>query len=290
MQVPVISWHAMTKKYLDSVRRTLSRRRGSLERSRMALVEFIAAQLDLAEGKFDAAEARLLEAGRLTKSERSARTHIEINLPLFGLYREIGDSKRAVELARDWLKRMGIWEGMDTSQDFSVYAWRTLLHEGAMTRAEFAKKRTEWLMAPRQIEPNKQLGAWVRAYVSGINNKEEADEALAAMTSVPQAPLEQYVRVEPGEIAKVYFLAGIYDKALSGLRLATNRCGEFRNPTWFIQLRLALGQTLEKTGDKIGACESYRYVLDRWGHAQPRSVTAEKAEALAKALNCPVEG
>ncbi len=27
MQVPVISWHAMTKKYLDSVRRTLSRRR-----------------------------------------------------------------------------------------------------------------------------------------------------------------------------------------------------------------------------------------------------------------------
>jgi hypothetical protein len=47
-----------------------------------------------------------------------------------------------------------------------------------------------------------------------------------------------------------------------------------------------LGEALEQTGDKAGACEAYGVVLDRWDHAKPRSVTVDKARARVKALGC----
>ena len=50
---------------------------------------------------------------------------------------------------------------------------------------------------------------------------------------------------------------------------------------------LSIGLALEQKGDKEGACAAYASVLDRLGNAKPRSVTAEKAKAHAKALGCP---
>ena len=40
-------------------------------------------------------------------------------------------------------------------------------------------------------------------------------------------------------------------------------------------------------GRRNEACAAYAVVLARWGHAKPRSLTAEKASALARALGCP---
>jgi hypothetical protein len=45
--------------------------------------------------------------------------------------------------------------------------------------------------------------------------------------------------------------------------------------------RLMLGQALEAKGDKAGACEAYRYILDRWKNPRPRSITVEQARESA---------
>jgi serine/threonine-protein kinase len=49
---------------------------------------------------------------------------------------------------------------------------------------------------------------------------------------------------------------------------------------------LDLGAALEAKADRAGACDAYRMVVDRWGQARPRSVTAEHARARAVALAC----
>jgi hypothetical protein len=54
-----------------------------------------------------------------------------------------------------------------------------------------------------------------------------------------------------------------------------------------MQTKLLLGQALEQTGDKAGACEAYAYVKRRWKNAKPRSVSLEKALDRSKALDCP---
>jgi serine/threonine-protein kinase len=51
--------------------------------------------------------------------------------------------------------------------------------------------------------------------------------------------------------------------------------------------RFLLGQMLEQTSDRDGACAQYASILARWGNAKPRSVTADRARARSKALACP---
>ena len=57
-------------------------------------------------------------------------------------------------------------------------------------------------------------------------------------------------------------------------------------PVRYVRAFWFLGQALERTGEISGACEAYASVIDRWGNASPRSVTAEQARARMKALGC----
>jgi serine/threonine-protein kinase len=52
------------------------------------------------------------------------------------------------------------------------------------------------------------------------------------------------------------------------------------------QVQLVLGEALASAGRRDEACAAYRVVLGRWGHARPRSVTADRARTLAQALGC----
>lgn len=49
---------------------------------------------------------------------------------------------------------------------------------------------------------------------------------------------------------------------------------------------LLRGRVDEDAGDKTSACSHYAKILERWGHAKPRSVTAEEARSRLKALGC----
>jgi hypothetical protein len=50
--------------------------------------------------------------------------------------------------------------------------------------------------------------------------------------------------------------------------------------------RLWLGEAREQQGNQAAACDAYAHVLQRWGHASPRSVTADEARRRSDALGC----
>jgi serine/threonine-protein kinase len=63
-------------------------------------------------------------------------------------------------------------------------------------------------------------------------------------------------------------------------------CRALEFPVEHTQAHAWLGQAREAKGDKAGACAAYQGVLERWGRAKPRSVTAEMATKRAKLLGC----
>jgi eukaryotic-like serine/threonine-protein kinase len=71
------------------------------------------------------------------------------------------------------------------------------------------------------------------------------------------------------------------------LREVVVPCSLLDDPFLHTRAELWLGQALEDTGDKPAACAAYRVVLDRWGGASPRSVTADTAARRVAALQCP---
>ena len=58
------------------------------------------------------------------------------------------------------------------------------------------------------------------------------------------------------------------------------------HPFETVRADLALGQLHEQAGDTAAACARYARVLERWGHARPRSVTADEARMRATKLGC----
>jgi serine/threonine-protein kinase len=48
-----------------------------------------------------------------------------------------------------------------------------------------------------------------------------------------------------------------------------------------------LGHARAAKHDTAGACAAYRVVLERWGNAKPRSVTADDVRKRARALSGP---
>lgn len=83
----------------------------------------------------------------------------------------------------------------------------------------------------------------------------------------------------------MYLLLDRVDEALPYLRSGAESCPVKAGSPW-IPSWLHHGRGLEKKGVKEGACRAYGRVLDRWGHAKPKSVTADEARARAKALRC----
>ncbi len=84
----------------------------------------------------------------------------------------------------------------------------------------------------------------------------------------------------------VYLLAGKPGEALPYLKRAVAACADFDAVLAHTRAALDLGHALEATNDPKGACDAYAKVLARWGHAKPRSVTADEARARSKALGC----
>jgi serine/threonine-protein kinase len=76
------------------------------------------------------------------------------------------------------------------------------------------------------------------------------------------------------------------DDALPYLQRAARSCVALEVPFEHTQVQLVLGQALAARGRRDEACAALGVVLARWGHARPRSVTADRARELAQSLGC----
>ncbi|WP_394829976.1 hypothetical protein [Pendulispora albinea] len=75
-------------------------------------------------------------------------------------------------------------------------------------------------------------------------------------------------------------------RAIPLLEKGARACQGLEYASLHVRTHLWLGMANEKAGDVAAACRAYRFVLDRWGHAKPRSVTAREAERRSRALKC----
>jgi hypothetical protein len=92
------------------------------------------------------------------------------------------------------------------------------------------------------------------------------------------------------------FVSMFLDEAVPVLERLTRSCRVFDHDLAldatleaslkYLHDQLLLGQAHEARGDKTGACRAYALVIERWGRARPRSVTAAHAADRIRALGC----
>jgi serine/threonine protein kinase/tetratricopeptide (TPR) repeat protein len=242
------------------------------------------AKLDIDAGQFARAELRAVEGNHLIRSDRNAAIHAQYAALFVQIDQETGRPRDAAKVADDYLKRQDVWQSSEDARVPTMLMLRTSLHAGAVSREAFAKQRDEWVAKGQNAHSTDPGRVWVAAYVSGIEQPEEAAEALKALAKLPPGSPSQATRRNFGvEIGRMYLLAGRVSEALPLLRSENQACagpGNGHKGSFY------LGQAFEQKGDANGACTAYQAVIDRWGNAKPRSITADRAKARVRALGC----
>lgn len=250
-------------------------------------------QFALLQGRMDEAERRLLEWRKRREKSTLETSQAVLARGLISFYELMNRPKEAAEAADRYLSGRPAWtKGLfydGLYADETLFFMKRKVDGGLASRESFVAERTRWIARwePELDEEMKPL-AWLRAYVELVSTSEDAQEALALM------PAQfKFVEFYGGNVAqgrdamgKMYLLAGRPADAIPHLERVAKDCSTLLQPIPTTLSHYYLGMAREATGDKQGACASYRVVLDRWGQAKPRVPAAEDARARAKALGC----
>jgi eukaryotic-like serine/threonine-protein kinase len=241
------------------------------------------AALAIAMGHFEAAEHDALAAHDIVSSSDEALTHLRVALLLVDIYAETSRPKEAARVAHDYLKRKDAWIRSHRSDEDSISMYWAMFRAKSMSREAFLKKRDAWARAhasdARSISP-------LSSYAGGVETAEEAREALALFPNIKPPPVIWDKGMGLPMLGKLYTLAGRASEAVPMLERTVKSCYALMAPLVHTRASLHLGQALEASDDRQGACAAYASVLARWGNAKPPSVTATKARDRSRALRC----
>jgi hypothetical protein len=162
-----------------------------------------------------------------------------------------------------------------------------LARVGAIDEAQLDRQRADWIAAWRAKTSAAYLGyLWVAGWAKSTSTHDQAEAALRALPEFGAVP--RFVPTFPAHVlvGHTYRLAGRNEEAIAALRRGVAACTLLGEGITTTRGSFDLGQVLESAGDTAGACDAYRVVLARWGHAKPRSVTADRTRARWNALGC----
>jgi serine/threonine-protein kinase len=221
--------------------------------------------------------------------------HYDLTSQLLEIALETGDDAGARRLVSDFLAHSDAWPFealLGHGVDLSLYFARLALPNG-QPPPDFEVQRTAWTQ--RALFAGADRGqVWDYAYASPALTPSEAETALAALPAWgPPSPAPANIDNFFGrmgspeaDLGRVYLLAGQVEQAIEHLTRAVARCDLYTSTLDHLRAALNLGTALEQKGDTKGACDAYGKVLAQWGHAKPKSVTADAARGRAKALGC----
>jgi tetratricopeptide (TPR) repeat protein/predicted Ser/Thr protein kinase len=249
-------------------------------------------RLDELAGDFASASSKLREIHTLLDHETRAHPHGIRASEAAQIGFETGRARDATAAAEDYLERADAWHlegwGFDDDRLAMLSVERA---SGSLSSTAFAAQRDAWLEKARAIDGWRSKGNqgtfWLNAYGSFLDPQDVAT-ALPSLQAY-QADLDTLFNHTTGNdlgIGRAYLLGGRVDDAIPYLTRAASSCLALREPIAHTQAHYWLGQAHEKKNDAAGACAAYRVVLDRWGHAKPRSVTADQARERARVLGC----
>ena len=247
---------------------------------------FDRSNFDIATGNFDAAEREMLSARSLVASNADAVTHSRLAQQLVDIYTETNRPKEAGRIADDYLKRLDVWIRSPMSDRSSMSMYWAMLRAKSMSRETFLEKRDTW--AKHHASDVMQTSVLSR-YAYGVQTGEEAKEALALFPNLSPPPVLWEKDFGLAMFGKLYMLAGRAAEAVPLLQRTVKSCYALMAPLLHTSATYYLGQALEASGDRAGACSAYGNVLARWGNAKPASVTAAKARDRSRELHCKTE-
>jgi serine/threonine-protein kinase len=249
--------------------------------------------LSLLAGDFEAAEKGVRAYEKLVTASRRQDDHGRVALVLGAVLEEQGRDKEAAGVALDFLDRRDAWEPNPGAEDIAMARDATpsllvmALRGGRLTRAFYASRRADWLKGwTTRLTPVSKNFLWLHGWARAVDDAEGAREALAALPAYQPLPPFRPLTPVDLDVGRTYLLAGQAEQAIPWLAGFTRTCGVLEHPVEHLRAQLWLGRAREAKGDPQGACAAYRVVVDRWGQARPRSVTAEAAAERLAALRC----
>ena len=240
------------------------------------------ANLAISVGDFVAAE-RYTRAWDLARTKSEIMLHAGPQHQLALLAYESGDTAAAGKIAADFLSLAPAMTPDPQGHDPSVWAVEYLFRANRLKKDELNARRKAWIdneEARRANEENRRRAPfnWATVYAGFAENLDEAKEALEVLPQfLPFPPDSRHTPSFDAEVGKAFALAGRYDEAVPLLKAVTRACIGLGSPQLQTRAFYFLGAALEGKGDLEGARLAYQTVVDRWGAAKPRSVTAERA-------------
>jgi serine/threonine-protein kinase len=265
------------------------------EAERPKAAAYDAMRIALLRGDFDAAleHARRYE-GLVSRSPVEAE-HRPAAAATIEATLESGKAAEAARFADSYAKRREAWLGDTLVEDFALAAdihpalFRALRAASAASAAELERRRTAWIADVEKHTARSYMAfAWVWTWAAVAETRAEAERALGALAALEGRGPPAYTpkSLATAYIGRVYVLAGKPEVGLPFLERAAASCLALELPVDHVRAHLWLGQAREATGDVPGACKAYAVVLQRWGAAKPRSVTADAARARMRTLRC----
>jgi serine/threonine-protein kinase len=230
--------------------------------------------------------------GELDKVQIDAGSDVRAQVALSLLEEERGETRALPRQLRQFLAARGtVIVRHDLSDDtFDGSMLALALREGLMTKAEADRVSDGWAkeMAPYDPEGTAVYREFLQ--VATATSPAEAREAFAAVPEslrVDAMNDRNITATRRASVGHALLLSGDVDEALPWLERAAHLCFSHQGDLFAqMRARLDLGQALEQKGDAKGACAAYGLITAQWGHAKPRSVTADQAKQRMKALHC----
>ena len=253
------------------------------------------AELAIWTGDFDAALRIAEQLERRVTGSATVEEHLSASLLSVEALREMGRGRDAALVAERFLRRDEVWirgGAILTSAYTKPSLFAAALEHGRLTKGQWQDATDVWEQNTRvKLDIFKQ---WVLRWGPAVGSRIPAAEAMlrdprheaGAVPMIDNTPMMMGV-LEAYE-GHMHLLAGNVTRAIPLLETAAQTCQGLQRGALHVQAHLWLGAAKEKAADVPGACIAYRFVLQRWGAARPRSVTAEEADRRIRALGCPL--
>jgi serine/threonine-protein kinase len=222
--------------------------------------------------------------------DRGALSSLEVSR--VQLLWETGDTKGSGHVAEAFLKRLPALARPERAFNDSTPTFLAYAFAGGSIGADTLRaRRAAWLTEQRERYGDEgwakiRVLAWADAYFApGEPTPAQAADAFAALGDLGgEMPEPDAWRYEDQlvPIGALCLAAGRLDEAVRWLSLAANVC----RVTPPVHAQYLLARTHETRGEKAEACTGYTTVLQAWGRARPRSVTADAARLHMKRLGC----
>jgi serine/threonine protein kinase/tetratricopeptide (TPR) repeat protein len=261
---------------------------------RAAVEQADAYRVAMAEGDFVRARALAETAATALPAGAGFFPHFQAAVDVMLAMNESGAIYESGVYALEFVHRARAWSPESVPQAaYPMLMLGRAYTGGAISRNEFVAERAEmlvlaeavWERAGKPRDSYQRSVIWIGANGLASFTEEDVKDAVASLPSYQPLPSPGAIGPEiDGILGTFYRSANRPDEAITHLRVITDSCNALVFPYGWVWGHLELGRAFEMKKAWKEAAAAYRVVIDLWGAARPRSVSAEFARTRLAAV------